>query len=92
MRALPELGINPTVLELTIPYLWPVTWSLLPLLLYAASRRFLQATGHESSVMVVLVTANVVNALWGLVFGKWGLPELAFRAFMAVVLLGAIVV
>lgn len=104
MRALPEFGINPAVLELTLPYLRPVTWSLLPLLLYAASRRFLQATGHESSVMVVLVTANVVNALtnWGLVFGKWGLPELGVvgagwatlvsRFFMAVVLLGAIVV
>ena len=104
MRALPELGINPTVLELTIPYLRPVTWSLLPLLLYTASRRYLQATGRESSVMVALMIANVVNALtnWGLVFGKWGLPELgvvgagwatfASRAFMAVVLLGAIVV
>ena len=102
MRALPELGINPDVLELTLPYLRPVTWSLLPLLLYAASRRYLQATGHESSVMVVLVTANVVNALtnWGLVFGKWGLPELGVvgagwatfvsRTFMAIVLLGAI--
>lgn len=104
MRALPELGLNPAVLELTLPYLRPVTWSLLPLLLYAASRRYLQATGHESSVMVVLVTANVVNALtnWGLVFGKWGLPELgvvgagwatfASRTFMAIVLLGAIAV
>jgi MATE family multidrug resistance protein len=104
MRSLPELGINPAVLELTLPYLRPVTWSLLPLLLYAASRRYLQATGHESSVMVVLVMANVVNALtnWGLVFGKWGLPELGVvgagwatfvsRTFMAIVLLGAIAV
>lgn len=104
MQALPGLGINPAVLELTLPYLRPVTWSLLPLLLYAASRRYLQATGHESSVMVVLVMANVVNALtnWGLVFGKWGFPELGVvgagwatfvsRTFMAVVLLGAIVV
>lgn len=104
MRALPGFGINPAVLELTIPYLRPVTWSLLPLLLYSASRRYLQATGHERTVMVVLMGANAVNAItnWGLVFGKWGLPELgvvgagwatfASRTFMALILLGAIVV
>jgi len=103
VRALPGFGINPDVLELTVPYLRPVTWSLLPLLLYAASRRFLQATGHVTTVMVVLLVANVVNALtnWGLVFGKWGLPALGVvgagwatfvsRAFMASVLLGAII-
>ncbi len=103
IRALPGFGINPAVLELTVPYLKPVMWSLLPLLLYAATRRFLQATGHETAVMAVLVVANVVNALtnWGLVFGKWGLPALGVvgagwatfssRTFMAVVLLGAIV-
>ena len=103
MRALPEFGINPAVLELTIPYLKPVMWSLLPLLLYAAARRYLQATGHETAVMAVLAIANVVNALtnWGLVFGKWGLPALGVvgagwatflsRTFMAIVLLGAII-
>lgn len=104
VRALPGLGINPTVYELTLPYLRPVMWSLLPLLIYAAARRFLQATGHQATVMIVLVAANVVNAVtnWGLVFGHWGLPELgvvgagwatfASRVFMAGVLLGAIVV
>ena len=103
IRGLPGFGINPDVLELTIPYLRPVAWSLLPLLLYGATRRFLQATGHVTTVMVVLVTANVVNALtnWGLIFGRWGLPELgvvgagwatfASRTFMAITLLGAIV-
>ena len=103
LRVLPRFGIHPEVLALTGPYLEPVAWSLLPLLLYAASRRFLQATGHVTTVMVVLVTANVVNALtnWGLVFGHWGLPELGVvgagyatlvsRIFMSSVLLGAIV-
>jgi len=100
---LPSLGINPEVLALTGPYLKPVIASLFPLLIYAAARRYLQATGHVTSVMIVLVTANIVNAItnWGLVFGRWGLPELgvtgagwatfASRTFMAVVLLVAIV-
>ena len=103
VRALPGFGVNPDVLVLTVPYLEPVSYSLLPLLLYAASRRFLQATGHVVTVTVVLILANVVNALanWLLIFGRLGFPELgvvgagwatfASRTFLAVALLGCIV-
>jgi MATE family multidrug resistance protein len=102
IEALPGFGVNRDVLVLTVPYLEPVSYSLLPLLLYAAARRFLQATGHVVTVMVVLVMANVVNALanWVLIFGRFGFPELgvvgagwatfASRTFLAVALLGSI--
>ncbi len=100
---LPRFGIEPRVLALTLPYMRPVIWSLLPLLLYAASRRYLQATGHERVVMAALVSANFLNALvnWTLIFGKLGLPRLGVagaawatflsRAFMAAFLLAAVV-
>ena len=100
---LPGFGINPDVLVLTIPYLKPVAGSLLPLLLYSATRRFLQATGHANAVMIVLVTANLVNALtnWVLVFGHWGFPALGVvgagwatlmsRSYMALALVGCII-
>jgi MATE family multidrug resistance protein len=103
LAALPRFGIEPRVLELTLPYMTPVIWSLLPLLLYAASRRYLQATGHERAVMVALVSANFLNAFvnWTLIFGKLGLPRLGVagaawatllsRVFMAAFLLGATV-
>jgi MATE family multidrug resistance protein len=101
---LPRFGIEPLVLELTLPYMRPVIWSLLPLLLYAASRRYLQATGHERVVMTALLSANVLNALvnWTLIFGHFGLPRLGVggaawatflsRVFMASFLLIAVVV
>jgi MATE family multidrug resistance protein len=78
LALLPRFGIEPKVLELTIPYTRLVNWSLLPLLLYAAARRYLQATGHERVVMAALVSANFLNALvnWTLIFGRWGLPRL----------------
>src|SRR5687768_5430822 len=38
-------GLDPAVLEPARSYLRTVTWSLLPLLLFAAFRRYLQATG-----------------------------------------------
>lgn len=75
---LPSFGIHPDVLALTEPYLRVVSYSLFPLLLYAATRRYLQATGHEGAVMAVLLAANLVNAManWGLVFGNFGFPAL----------------
>ncbi len=54
---------TPTVLELTRPYLDAVTWSLPPLLLYSAFRRYLQGMGVVRPIMVALVTANIVNAV-----------------------------
>jgi MATE family multidrug resistance protein len=95
-------GLDPAVLPLARAYFDVVTWSLLPLLLYAAFRRYLQATGSVRPVMMALVLANVVNVFfnWVLVFGHLGAPALGVagsawatvvsRAFMAGWLLWAI--
>jgi MATE family multidrug resistance protein len=73
---------------------------LLPLLLYFAVRRCLQAMNMVKAVAFSLVTANIINALfnWLLIHGKWGFPRMgvvgsgwstAFaRAYMALVLVG----
>jgi MATE family multidrug resistance protein len=99
---LDDWGITPEVLVLTIPYLEVLTWSLLPLLLYASFRRYLQALDWVKPVMVVLITANIVNALtnWILIFGNLGAPALGVvgagwatfvsRAYMSIGLLGYI--
>jgi multidrug resistance protein, MATE family len=80
-----------------------VSWSLLPLLLYASFRRYLQATGSVRPIMIALVLANVVNAVfnWVFIFGRFGLPAsgvrgsawatVLARVFMAAWLLLAIV-
>lgn len=74
-------GLHPAVLALTRPYLDAVTWSLLPLLLYASFRRYLQGMGIVRPVMVALVLANVMNALvnWVLIFGRLGAPAMGVR-------------
>ena len=81
VATLPLWGLNPTVLGLAREYLRAVAWSLLPLLLYASFRRYLQATGSVRPIMIALVLANVVNAVfnWLLIFGKFGLPALGVR-------------
>ena len=97
---LSHLGMNPDVFPLMIPYLKAVTWSMLPLLLYATFRRYLQGMGLVKPVMVVLVSANLVNvaANWILVFGNLGAPVMGVegagwatcisRAYLAIGLIG----
>ena len=75
---LDDLGIDPTVLALGEPYLRAITWSLLPLLLSAALRRYLQALGKVRPVMFAAVSADLVAVVtcWALVFGRLGAPAL----------------
>jgi MATE family multidrug resistance protein len=78
---LPELllrwNVNPVVALAATPYIRVLTWSTLPLLLYACLRRYLQAMKLVQPVMFALLTANLVN-----VFGNWMLiyGHLGFRA------------
>ncbi len=95
---LPFIGLHPAVLVLVGPYVSALTWSAAPLLLYAAFRRYLQALGVVRPVMLTLLAANIVNALfnWLLIFGRFGLPAMGVagsawstviaRVFLAVVL------
>lgn len=75
---LPATGIQPAVLADGIPYLYASSWSLLPLLLFTALRRYLQALGLVRPILLTILTANVVNvaACWVLVFGNLGAPAL----------------
>ena len=62
-------GLPPAVLTMTRPYLTIVNWSLPPLLLYVAFRRYLQAMSIVRPVMIALVLANIANvaANWALI-------------------------
>jgi multidrug resistance protein, MATE family len=72
------LQVDPGVLALAIPYTKALAAGLLPLLLYFAVRRCLQAMNMVKPVAFALVTANIINALgnYGLVYGKLGLPAM----------------
>lgn len=101
--AMPWLGLHPDVQAMTVPYVRVVALGSLPLLLYAAFRRYLQALGLVRPVMVTLVAANLVNAgaNWVFIYGNLGFPALGVtgaawatnvgRLFMATALLAVIV-
>ena len=104
LDSLDRFGFDPAVLDLTRPYLKVVTWSVLPLLLYAAFRRYLQGMGIAAPVMIALIVANITNVFfnWVLIFGNLGAPALGVvgaawatvgsRVAMAVFLLAVILI
>jgi multidrug resistance protein, MATE family len=102
--AIPSMGFHPEVMPPMQGYFAIVLWSTLPLLLYAAFRRYLQGMHIVTPVMFALISANVVNAIsnWVFIYGNWGAPAmgvpgsawatLVSRVYMLAVLLIAVVV
>jgi len=96
------VGTNPRALAIFAPYLKALSIGVLPLLLYTAFRRYLQAVNLVKPITFALVSANLINLAgdWALMYGHCGLPALGVpgsgfstsisRTYMAAVLLGVI--
>ena len=76
-----RVGIAAEVAQPAASYLRVLNWSMLPLLIYAGTRRYLQGVGQVRVVTVTFVGANLLNWLgnWVLIYGKWGAPALGVR-------------
>ncbi len=95
-----RIGITAEVAAPAGQYLRLLLWGTLPLLLYSATRRYLQGVGEVRVVTATYVFANLINWFgnWVLIYGKLGFPALgvrgsaistvASRIFMAAALLG----
>jgi MATE family multidrug resistance protein len=77
-RLLPAFAIEPTVLALVIPYMEVLAWSIPPLLLFAACRRFLLATSVVRPIAYIVIVANLINLALAvaLVLGYGPIPAL----------------
>jgi MATE family multidrug resistance protein len=92
--------VAPDVIALTVPYAKAMAWGTLPLLLYFAVRRCMQAMNMVRPIAFALVTANLINAggNWVLIYGKLGFPHMGTvgsgwstawaRIYLAAVLVG----
>ncbi|MGH9160784.1 MAG: MATE family efflux transporter [Vicinamibacteraceae bacterium] len=100
---LARMRVHPDVLPMATEYLRILDVGLLPLLMYAAFRRYLQGLSLTRPVGFALVSANLVNVVvnWLLIYGHLGLPAMGVagsawatllsRVYMAAVLGVAIV-
>ncbi len=70
--------IDSRVAALAIPYAKALAVGLLPLLLYFAVRRCIQAMNLVRPVAFALISANLINLAgnWILIYGKWGAPAM----------------
>lgn len=77
-RSLPSFGIQPAVVALAVPFLEVVKFGVLPLLLFMALRRYLQAIGHVRPIVLTALSANLVNVAgnWIFIFGHLGMPAM----------------
>ncbi|HLT51832.1 MAG TPA: MATE family efflux transporter [Arenibacter sp.] len=66
------------VVELAMPYLDLVAFSLVPLIIFQAFKQFSDGLSQTKYPMYAVVIANVVNIFinYLLIFGSWGFPKL----------------
>jgi multidrug resistance protein, MATE family len=76
-----RVGITPEVAGPAAQYLRMLDWSILPLLVYGASRRYLQGVGQVRVITLTYIGANLLNwgGNWLLIYGHWGLPAMGVR-------------
>jgi MATE family, multidrug efflux pump len=79
--AFSHLGVNRAVSQQTADYLRMLNWGTLPLLLYAAFRRYLQGVKYIGPVTFALISANLINwaGNWALIYGHLGFPAMGVR-------------
>lgn len=73
-----HFGIAAVVAGPASTYLRLLNWGTLPLLLYGATRRYLQGVGQVRVITLTYMAANLVNWFgnWVLIYGKLGFPAL----------------
>jgi MATE family multidrug resistance protein len=76
-----RFGITPEVAKPAAAYLRVLDWSILPLLIYGASRRYLQGVGQVRVITLTYIAANLLNwaGNWVLIYGKLGFPAMGVR-------------
>lgn len=75
---MPYMGQPAEVVAAAIPYYKYVVWSVLPFMIFAAFKQFLEGVGNTKVAMAIVITANVINIIfnWLFIYGKWGFPEM----------------
>jgi MATE family multidrug resistance protein len=76
-----RVGITPEVAVPGAEYLRVLVWSILPLLIYGAARRYLQGVGQVRVITVTYIGANLLNwgGNWALIYGHLGFPAMGVR-------------
>ena len=69
------------VVILAVPYLFIITASLLPMMVFQTFKQMAEGLSQTKQAMYITVFANLVNVFlnWVLIWGKFGFPELGLN-------------
>ena len=72
------MGQEPEVIVQAVPYFSYVAVSVIPFMIFAAFKQFLEGIGNTKVAMAIIITSNLINILfnWLLIYGHWGLPAM----------------
>ncbi|MFM8913647.1 MAG: MATE family efflux transporter [Flammeovirgaceae bacterium] len=80
-NALHHIGQPNDVVELAIPYLLIVTYSIVPTMVFQTFRQFAEGLQHTRMAMVVMIACNLLNIAlnYVLIYGIWIFPEMGMN-------------
>lgn len=72
------MGQPDDVVEMAIPYYKYMIWSVLPFMLFAAFKQFLEGIGNTTVAMVIVIIADGLNVIlnYMFIYGNWGAPAM----------------
>ncbi len=72
------MGQPEEVVAMSIPYYKYLMWSMIPFMLFAPLKQFLEGIGNTKAPMVILVAANALNVIlnWIFIYGNLGSPAM----------------
>jgi MATE family multidrug resistance protein len=81
------------VVELALPYLEIIAWSLIPFMLYQTFRQFAEGLGFTKPAMYITLTGNIINIALNyiLIFGKLGFEPMGLYGAGVATLISRIV-
>lgn len=73
-----HMGQSPEVVEMAIPYYQYIAWSVIPFMIFAAFKQFLEGIGNTKVAMAIIILSNAINIVfnWLLIYGNWGFPAM----------------
>ncbi len=73
-----RMGQAPDVVQQAIPYYTYISISVIPFMIFASFKQFLEGIGNTKVAMAIIITSNAINILfnWILIYGKLGLPAM----------------
>lgn len=68
------MGQSAQVVEQARPYYSYVAISVIPFMVFAAFKQFLEGIGNTKVAMAIIITSNLINIFfnWLLIYGNWG--------------------